>query len=92
MRTRTIIPLLLLLALSASARAQDKGTLDPAPLAPLANPDDPKTPAKQLFGRKAAPAALATRAIGFYAKGCLAGAKALPVNGKTLPSFSAMCA
>ncbi len=26
---------------------------------------------------------LAARAIGFYAKGCLAGAKALPINGQT---------
>jgi penicillin-insensitive murein endopeptidase len=83
MTTRTLTTLLLLLALAAPAWAQDKGTLDPAPLPPLANPDDPATAAKQLFGRKAAPAALATRAIGFYAKGCLAGARALPVNGKT---------
>ena len=83
MTTRTLTTLLLLLALATPAWAQDKGTLDPAPLPPLANPDDPATAAKQLFGRKAAPAALATRAIGFYAKGCLAGARALPVNGKT---------
>ena len=34
------------------ATAQDKGTLNPKPLPPLANPDDPKTPAKELFGRK----------------------------------------
>lgn len=83
MTTRTLTTLLLLLALATPAWAQDKGTLDPAPLPPLANPDNPATAAKQLFGRKAAPAALATRAIGFYAKGCLAGARALPVNGKT---------
>ena len=41
------------------------------------------TPAKQLFGRAAAPADLRARSIGFYAKGCLAGAVALPVNGQT---------
>ena len=41
------------------------------------------TPAKQLFGGVAAAAPLQARAIGFYSKGCLAGAKALPVNGKT---------
>jgi penicillin-insensitive murein endopeptidase len=65
------------------AWAQDKGTLDPQPLPPLAKPDAPGTPAKELFGRKTTPAPIATRTIGFYAKGCLAGAVALPVNGKT---------
>jgi penicillin-insensitive murein endopeptidase len=57
--------------------------LDPQPLPPLANPSDPKTPAKELFGRKAAPAPLQARSIGFYARGCLAGAMALPINGDT---------
>ena len=65
------------------ARAQDKGTLNPQPLPPLAKPDDPATPAKELFGRKTAPANLQTRTIGFYSKGCLAGAVALPINGAT---------
>src|SRR5258708_708096 len=65
------------------ARAQDKGTLNPQPLPPLAKPDDPATPAKELFGRKSAPANLQTRTIGFYSKGCLAGAVALPINGAT---------
>ena len=63
--------------------AQDKGTIDPKPLPPLANPNAPTTPAKELFGRKREPAPLAARAIGFYARGCLAGAIALPVNGET---------
>ncbi len=65
------------------AHAQARGTLDPQPLPPLANPQDPRTPAKDLFGRKATPAPLAARAIGFYTRGCLAGAVALPVNGRT---------
>ncbi len=39
--------------------------------------------AKQLFGAAAMPAPLFARAIGFYAKGCLAGALALPVDGRT---------
>ena len=39
------------------------------------------TPAKELFGRKQEPASLATRSIGFYAKGCLAGAKPLAIDG-----------
>ena len=68
---------------SDAANAQDKGSLNPEPLPSLAKPDDPKTPAKELFGRKTTPAPLATRTIGFYAKGCLAGAVALPINGKT---------
>jgi len=65
------------------ASAQDKGSVNPEPLPPLAHPDDPNTPAKELFGRKAAPAPMQTRTIGFYAKGCLAGGMALPINGKT---------
>jgi penicillin-insensitive murein DD-endopeptidase len=75
--------LVLLLAGCAAAGAQDKGTLDPKPLPPLANPDDPNTPAKELFGRKPKPAPLAARAIGYYTGGCLAGGVALPINGKT---------
>ena len=52
-----------------AARAQDKGTLNPQPLPPLANPDDPKLAAKQLFGRKAKPAPLLARAIGLHNRG-----------------------
>jgi penicillin-insensitive murein endopeptidase len=40
-------------------------------------------PARELFGAKAGPADLQARAIGFYARGCLAGAAALPINGTT---------
>jgi penicillin-insensitive murein endopeptidase len=45
------------------------------------------TPAKELFGAVKTPAPLAARSIGFYAKGCLAGASALPVDG---PAWQAM--
>ena len=77
----------LMLALAgAPALAQDKGVLDAKPLPPLANPDDPATPAKQLFGRKIDGAPLEARAIGFYSRGCLAGGLALPVNGEAWPS------
>jgi len=38
-------------------------------------------PAKELFGNVKEPAPLSARAIGFYSHGCLAGAKALPVDG-----------
>jgi penicillin-insensitive murein DD-endopeptidase len=69
--------------LAGVARAQDIGSVTPKPLPPLANPDDPKNPARELFGRKPAPANLQARAIGYYTRGCLAGAVALPINGKT---------
>jgi len=75
--------LLATLILPKTAGAQDKGTLNPQPLPPLAHPDDPKMPAKELFGRKPTPAPLQSRTIGFYSKGCLAGAEALPINGRT---------
>lgn len=65
----------------APAHAQDKGSINPKPLPALANPDSPGTPAKELFGRKATPADLEARAIGFYSRGCLAGGEALPING-----------
>src|SRR4051794_30869331 len=81
---RLLLPALFALQLAAPALAQDKGTVDPKPLPALAHPADPKVAAKELFGRKLTPAAkLETRSIGFYAKGCIAGAKALPVNGQT---------
>ena len=78
-----LIPLLALMiaANAVSAWAQDKGTVNPKPLPPLANPNDPNTPAKQLFGRKVLPAAMPTRTYGFYAHGCIAGAEGLPING-----------
>src|ERR1700737_5205116 len=66
-----------------SGGAQDKGTLNPQPLPPVAKPDDPKIPAKELFGRRTTPAPLEARTLGFYAKGCLAGAVALPIDGQT---------
>ena len=80
----------LIVALSAAAlpaAAQDRGSVDPAPLPPLANPQDPKTAAKDLFGRKTSPVPLTARSIGFYSRGCLAGGIALPVNG---PSWQVM--
>jgi penicillin-insensitive murein endopeptidase len=65
------------------AAAQDLGTLAPRALPVLAHPDDPHTPAKELFGRKTTPAAMPARSIGYYTHGCLAGAVALPINGPT---------
>jgi penicillin-insensitive murein endopeptidase len=80
-----LLPLLIsaMIASAGAASAQDKGTLNANPLPPLANPNDPKIGAKELFGRKILPAAMPTRVIGFYSKGCIAGAEALPINGDT---------
>ena len=73
---------ILVLTLAAGpAIAQDKGTLNPRPLPPLANPADPNTPAKELFGRALEPAPTESEPVGFYSKGCLAGGEELPVNG-----------
>src|SRR5713226_7680484 len=79
-----LFPLLLSAAVASghAALAQDKGSVDPKPLPPLAHPNDPKLGAKELFGRKVLPAAMPTHVVGFYAKGCIAGAEALPINGE----------
>ena len=76
--------LVLLAAACSVAAAQDLGTMNAKPLPPLDNPDDPKTPAKQLFGRKTtAFKAEEPRSIGYYTHGCLAGGVQLPINGPT---------
>ncbi len=68
--------------LAGPAAAQDAGTLTPKALPPLAHPEDPATPAKDLFGRSTGPTSSPVSVFGFYAKGCLAGAKALPTDGE----------
>jgi penicillin-insensitive murein DD-endopeptidase len=81
-----LIPTFLLFAIAAAsstASAQDKGSVNPKPLPPLANPNDPKLGAKELFGRKVLPASMPTKVIGFYSHGCIAGAQPLPINGPT---------
>src|SRR3954447_23039908 len=78
-----LILALLLIVLALPAPAQDKGSVNPEPLPPLANPNDPTLGARELFARKLLPAAMPTRVVGFYAKGCIAGAEALPINGDT---------
>src|SRR5215213_11888459 len=84
MNLRPILILLLISLTVASAplAAQDKGSVDPKPLPRLANPNDPKLGAKELFGRKLLPAAMPTHVVGFYARGCIAGAEGLPINGE----------
>jgi penicillin-insensitive murein DD-endopeptidase len=89
MAIRALIRWILALALAVGiggmpkATAQDKGTLHPLPLPALAHQENSKTSARELFGRRATPAAMTTRSIGAYSKGCLAGAVALPINGPT---------
>jgi len=84
MSAKSIVgPLIVLAFAAASAAAQDLGTLHPKPLPPLAHPDDPKTAAKELFGRVLKPTAAPARAIGFYTHGCLDGAAELPIDGPT---------
>ena len=48
---------------------------------PVKGPPAKEPPANELFGAAPSPAPLAARAIGSYARGCLAGAVALPING-----------
>jgi penicillin-insensitive murein endopeptidase len=78
---RLTVALTALLACCAAAPAQDLGSLSPRPLPPLAHPEDPATPAKELFGRKDHPSHQRTQVVGFYAKGCLAGAAQIPYDG-----------
>ncbi|TBW41216.1 penicillin-insensitive murein endopeptidase [Siculibacillus lacustris] len=73
---------LVLLALPATARAQAAGEEAARDIA-AARAALPSDAAKVLFGGVTRPAPLAARSIGAYAKGCLAGAVALPVDGAT---------
>lgn len=57
----------------------------PVPAGPEASPAI--VPAKKLFGAVKGPSLLEARSIGSYARGCLAGAQALPVDG---PAWQAM--
>ena len=70
-----VLPALVLLVAASPTLAQNKNPATAAAPKPEA--------AKNLFGAKQEPANLQARVIGFYARGCLAGARALPINGKT---------
>ena len=63
---------------SGSAGGKNEKT---TPKEPTAKELAKEPPANELFGAATGPAPLAARAIGSYAKGCLAGAVALPING-----------
>ena len=83
LKPSSLVLALSILACGSPASAQDKGTTNPEPLPPLANPADPGLPAKEVFGRAMTPAEAQARSIGYYWRGCLAGAKALPVDGES---------
>ena len=89
MRTPTLVLCALLLAAGAplGLHAQDepKAAAKKKPVPKVAKPRGPA--AKELFGAAKTPAPLAARAIGFYAKGCLAGGTALAIDG---PAWQAM--
>ena len=74
---------------AATKPPQPAAAAVPVPAAPpVPAPPAVKAPeARALFGAKLDAAALAPRAIGFYSKGCLAGAKPLSIDG---PSWQAM--
>jgi penicillin-insensitive murein endopeptidase len=84
-----VLMALLLTPFAAPGNAPDAAIAKSAakPKKPLAKPKAPVVPARQLFGAAATPAPLAARAIGFYARGCLAGAKPLAIDG---PAWQAM--
>ncbi|MFG1281923.1 penicillin-insensitive murein endopeptidase [Xanthobacter autotrophicus] len=80
--SRAVAALLGLLVAGAPVLAQQVAPPAAVPGKPAARPAAAgPLPAKELFGRVAGPAPLAARSIGFYSKGCLAGAQALAVNG-----------
>jgi penicillin-insensitive murein endopeptidase len=76
-------------ATSPAARSADKQVPSPNKGKADANAGtaQPLVPAKKLFGAVKTPIPLKARAIGFYSKGCLAGAQALPIDG---PAWQAM--
>ncbi len=79
-----VVALLLAFDAMISARAAD-----PVPAAPKASTPPPgavaaavpEVPAKDLFGAAKTAASMDSRAIGSYARGCLAGGAALPIDG-----------
>src|SRR6478735_5024855 len=83
MSPRHLAPLLIVMTLLAAgdALAQDKGSVNPKPLPPLANPNDPTIGAKELFARKLLPSKGPAHVIGSYVKGCIGGAEQMPLNG-----------
>jgi penicillin-insensitive murein DD-endopeptidase len=65
------------------AGAQEKGVVDRAAAVTPPDTADLSAPAKELFGHVNGAAPLPAKSFGFYSKGCLAGARALPHDGET---------
>jgi penicillin-insensitive murein endopeptidase len=89
---RLILSLVLALSCGTVAAETVTGPAKRAAATPVATPKPAKPaapkkaqpklpPARELFGAATTPAPLATRSIGSYAKGCLAGGISLPING-----------
>lgn len=77
----------LALAVFAPIMASAQSTADEEAKRRAANIAAHPDAARSLFGQKTTPASMEARAIGSYARGCLAGATALPVDG---PSWQVM--
>jgi penicillin-insensitive murein DD-endopeptidase len=84
-KSKIIFAAAALSCLASFAGAQDVTTGKMRAEMALPAPKDVKEamgiPAKKLFGRQKDAADLRARAIGSYARGCLAGAKAIPLDG-----------
>lgn len=70
---------------ATKAKVRKASRVKTAKVTPTAVPLGP--PAKELFGAATSAAPLAARSIGFYARGCLSGAKPLAIDG---PAWQAM--
>ena len=90
-KNKLAIGILAGLAWASPAAAQDVTTIKTLSDMAVPPPRDLKSamalPAKKLFGRQKTPADLKAKAIGTYARGCLSGGTAIPVNG---PSWQVM--
>jgi penicillin-insensitive murein endopeptidase len=81
-----LVLVLMLICCGVGQAAAQVPQPQPRPVGQAASSPLDAKPAKELFGRVAAPSAqppLSARAIGGYARGCLAGAVALPIDGAT---------
>jgi penicillin-insensitive murein endopeptidase len=79
---RTLFALAVLAAAVGSNGATAQSVTDTQALAAMADKELMKLPAKKVFGGQKGPTtSLKSRAIGSYAKGCMAGGKALEVDG-----------
>jgi penicillin-insensitive murein endopeptidase len=70
------------------ALAAQTASVPPLPVASIDRPDPrERIPAKKLFGHQRVAAPLIPAAVGFYSRGCLAGAERLEIDG---PAWQAM--